>query len=257
MTAIVPTTTITLLPEEVIVKTINEQGISSVAHTNIESIQQIFMKEQALETPLLPSQWGVVKYYRKNNYEGYVMTTAPTERTVYIDSRVGNESDPEITIPIPPLLWVFEVRTDETGTKSLTHSMMYALRHELLSFNDSVLNAPFPNIGIHHGICWGRENPPVPSSKSIQNIPARFFQQAFNNDLAHNRTNPIIYANESLGIREQETDSALLHMFYVADKLKESKEAGERFFYPFDTLKPTANLTVEHVVKMYMPQIFG
>lgn len=257
MTTIVPSTTITLLPEEVTVKTINEQGVTNLVHTNIENIQQIFLKEQALETPLLPSQWGVVKYYRKNNYEGYVLTTAPTERTITLDTYLGGRDERQITIPVPPLLWVFEVRTDGNDTKSLTHSMMYALKHELLSMKDVVLNAPFPNLGIHHGICWGRENPPVPSSKSIQNIPARFFQQPFNNDLAGNRVNSFYYENEELGIRSHQTDSALHHMLHMADMLKEAKEAGEAFSYPFDTLKPTAGLTVEQAVKNYLPQLFN
>lgn len=66
------------------------------------------MKEQAMETPLLPSQWGVVKYYRKNHYEGYVLTTPPTERVVKFDIGRSSELPTEVTLPIPPMLWVLK-----------------------------------------------------------------------------------------------------------------------------------------------------
>lgn len=253
---VVPVTTIELYPEEVKVTTINEKGIKSVKNTNIDNISAIFMKEQAMETPLLPSQWGVVKYYRKNNYEGYVLTTPPTERKITIDARFNRDENLEITIPVPPLLWIFEVNTTPDGSKNLTHSMMYALKHELLSFKDAVLHAPYPNIGIHHGICWGRVNPEVPTSKSIQNIPARFFSQPFNFDLSSNRVKPFDYSNEEFNIRQTSTDSAIYHMLEMSEKLAAAKDAGETFSYPFDTLKSVGTQKVEDVVRAYMPMIF-
>lgn len=251
----VPTTTITLAPEQVTVATVNEQGIKSVKNTNIENIQQIFMKEQAMETPLLPSQWGVVKYYRKNHYEGYVLTTPPTERQVVMDIRQDGVPR-EMTIPVPPLVWIFEVMTDSNNNKKLTHSMMYVIKHELLSLNDKVLHAPFPNLGVSHGICWGRENPSTPTSKSIQNLPARYFSQPFNNDLAHNRVKSFRYTPIVNG-DSFETDNAVHHMVTLARELEESKEAGEDYSYPFNTLKEAGTMDVNAALHAYLPRIFN
>lgn len=251
-----PKTTIELEPEKVTVTTVNEDGVKAIKQTNIETIQQIFMKEQALETPLLPSQWGIVKYYRKNHYEGYVMTTPPTEREVKFDFYGGHNSLPtEITLPVPPQLWIFEVMTDSRGNKKLTHSMMYVLKHELLSLKDSLFHAPFCNIGISHGICWGNRVPEVPTSKSIQNIPARFFTQPFNFDLSNNRVKPFqwTYANGNT----ENTEIAVYHMINEANKLKEAKEAGETYSYPFDSLKPAGSLNVEAAIKAYLPSLFN
>ncbi|WP_263117491.1 prokaryotic E2 ligase family D protein [Bacillus subtilis] len=245
-----PTTTIVLGPETVTVTVENEQGMKSVKNTNMENVQQIFMREQSIETPLLPSQWGVVKYYRKNNFEGYVLTTPPTERKVSFDT--GARGIPEeATIPVPPLLWVFEVRTSDDGSKSLTHSMMYALKHELLSFKDKVFHAPYPNIGVSHGICWGDENPLVPTGKSIQNIPARFFGQPFNSDLSSNRV-----ASFESDILEERTDNALYHMAQLARDLAQSKEAGEEYVYPFDSLK-SSSMDVKDAISAYLPRILS
>ncbi|PFK99933.1 hypothetical protein COJ01_17970 [Priestia megaterium] len=252
-----PSTTIVLEPEKVTVTTVNEQGIKTIKHTNIETIQEIFMKEQAMETPLLPSQWGVVKYYRKNHYEGYVMTTPATERQVVFASR-DTGVPKEFTIPVPPMLWIFEVFTDGNGRKRLRHSMMYVLKHELLSFKDKVLHAPFPNIGVAHGICWGHENPEVPTGKSIQNIPARFFAQPFNFDLSHNRVKEFEWNPdpESEEYSPFNTDCAVYHMVDLSRKLQASKEAGEEFVYPFDSLKSSSTLDVQQAVKNYLPGIF-
>lgn len=245
-----PTTTIVLGPENVTVTVENEQGMKSVKNTNMENVQQIFMREQSLETPLLPSQWGVVKYYRKNNFEGYVLTTPPTERKVYFDTGIGGIPE-ETTIPVPPLLWIFEVRTSDDGSKSLTHSMMYALKHELLSFKDKVFHAPYPNIGVSHGICWGDEIPSVPTGKSIQNIPARFFSQPFNSDLSDNRVPS--FRSDILG---DDTSNALFHMVKLANDLALSKEEGQEYIYPFDSLK-ASNMDVKDAITAYLPRILS
>lgn len=247
-------TTIVLDPEQVTVTTLSDTGVKTVKQSNIETIQQIFMKEQALQTPLLPSQWGVVKYYRKNHYEGYVLTTAPTEREVTFDIN-NSQVIPESTIlPVPPLLWIFEVMTDQDGNKKLTHSMVYVLKHELLSFKDKIMHAPFCNIGVSHGICWGNRYPEVPVSKSIQNIPARFFSQPFNSDLSGNRVKEFTFDNPSGD--DFTTDSALYHMVREANRLAAAKEAGETYVYPFDSLKPITAMDVETAVKTYLPSIF-
>lgn len=252
MSSLVTKTVITLEESSTTVEVTYKDGLKEKKNSNIENIQQIFMKEQAMETPLLPSQWGVVKYYRKNNYEGYVLTTPPTEREVTFDVHQSEFRGTRI-VPIPPMLWIFEVQNGDNDKKKLTHSMAYVLKHELLSFNDVVLHAPFPNIGVNHGICWGKENPPVPSSKSIQNIPARFFGQPFNFDLASSRVQEFLY---NFNGAEQNTDSAFYHMHLLAKQLEEAKENDEAFNYPFDTLKTAGTSRVKDAVKTYMPSIF-
>lgn len=243
-------TVITLEKNKITIDSFGEDGIKSTKNTNLENLQQVFLNEQALETPLLPSQWGVVKYYRKNNFEGYVLTTAPTVRKVTFDCRLKDHEEEELEIPLPPLLWIFEVRTEQNGNKVLQHSMVYALKHELLSFKDTVYHAPFPNIGISHGICWGSGNPSATSSKSLQNIPARFFSQPFNHDLAHDRVNSFEYEDEDGDFNP--TTNALEFMQKIG---QEYAEQGEEYAFPYDLLKKVGNFKVEDVVKNYLPSL--
>lgn len=249
-----PSTVIVMEEDKVTVTVTNRSGIKKVTNTNVENIQQIFMREQAMETPLLPSQWGVVKYYRKNNYEGYVLTTPPTERNVtFTVNRAGVPG--QLTVPVPPLVWIFELMDEEDGGKKLMHTMMYVLKHELLSLKDKVWHAPFPNIGVSHGICWGHGNLPVIlSSKSIQNIPARFFQQPFNFDLSINRVRSFEHRDHNGRI--ETTDNAVHYMMKIARQLEEKKAAGEPFDFPFEDLKPVGTFDVEQVIRNTMPGIF-
>lgn len=249
-----PSTTIHMEPSKVTVTTVNADGIKKSTNTNIENIQQIFMNQQSIETPFLPSQWGVVKYYRKDHYEGYVLTKEATERKVMIlQGNTGNE----LILPLPPMIWFFEIMTNPTGDKTLTHSMTYVIKHELLSMSDIVYHAPYPNIGTSNGICWGAGNlPAVPTSKSIQNIPARFFTQPFNNDLAHNRVKPITQNHPAITRNTPGSDHAVTHMKMLAYDLEECKKEGKPFIYPFETLKETANMTVEKAARMSMPNLF-
>ncbi|MEK1828780.1 hypothetical protein AAAC51_06425 [Priestia megaterium] len=246
-------TTIFMGKDQVTVTTVDELGMKSIKQTSIDNVQAVFMLEQAMETPLLPSQWGVVKYYRKNHYEGYVLTTAPSERIVNFDTR--RDGVPEsMTVPIPPLVWIFEVLTNNSG-KKLMHSMVYVLKHELLSLKDDVLHCPYPNIGVSHGICWGRDLPSVPTGKSIQNIPARFFSQPFNTDLSTNRTEMVNLTLPNGSTRE--TDNALDHMIYCGNLLEKSKKEETPFVYPFETLKKAGTLNVEKAIKNYLPGVFN
>ncbi|UOE58131.1 prokaryotic E2 ligase family D protein [Cytobacillus oceanisediminis] len=249
-------TMILLEPERVTVTTTNEDGIKTVKNTNIENIQRIFMKEQAMETELLPSQWGVVKYYRKNHYEGYVMTTPPATRKITLDLR-SNHIPAELTIPVPPLVWIFEIFKNAQGEKTLTHSMIFTIKHELLSLKDKVLHAPYPNIGVNHGICWGRGNTPsVPTAKSLQNVPARFFSQPFNFDLSVNRVKLFNHVNPDTSTAEQ-TDSAIYHMIKLAKEFEEAKNEGKEYSYPFETLKEAGTMDVERAIRNTLPGIFS
>jgi hypothetical protein len=133
--------------------------------------------------------------------------------------------------------------------------MMYVLKHELLSLKDKVWHAPFCNIGVSHGICWGSRTPEVPTSKSIQNIPARFFTQPFNFDLSGNRVKPFDWTHPN-GNTES-TDVAVYHMINEAKKLAAAKEAGEEYSYPFDSLKPAGSLDVQAAIKAYLPGLFS
>lgn len=249
-----PSTTIVLGKEQVTVTTVKENGVKKVVSTNIENLQQIFMREQAVETPLLPSQWGVIKYYRKNNYEGYVMTTPPGEREVHFPANTGRGIPTEMLLPMPPMVWIFEIRQNTDGSKTLSHSMVYVIQHEVLSLKDKVLHAPYPNIGVNHGICWGSGHTPlVPSSKSVQNIPARFFSQPFNFDLAANRVQEF---ETMIGSQPSRTDSAVYHMVKTANDYQEAQTAGRPYTYPFQELKPVGTKDLEQVIRLTLPGIF-
>lgn len=249
MTFVDSETIIHMKDDTVKITTKDELGISKVINTNLEELKNVFLVDSKMETPFLPSQWGVVKYYKKQEYEGFVLTTPPTIRKVVFDSR-GHKSEP-VELPVPPLLWIFEVLT--SGKKrSLTHSMVFALRNELLSLADMVYEAPFPNIGISNGICWGNNNTPsVQSSRSLQNIPAQFFSQPFNGDLSQNR----VKSFESVHTQGKSSTCGLQFMKHLSKTHQVAATVDKPFLYPFDMLKVSGHSTAQQVIEKYLPNI--
>lgn len=242
-------TTIEFLNKQILVRETLDSGIENITETNLQTLVELFARDHLNETPFLPSQWGVVKYYKKGDYEGIVLTTPPSNRSVSFTGNTG-PCPKKISLTVPPLLWVFEILSTP-NKKSLTHSMVYALKHELLSLNDRVYVAPFPNIGIEHGICWGSGNQPeLFTMRSLQHIPARFFQQPFNADLSTGRTESF-----RSPVTKAASNSGLDHMFYVHQLAEEAAERGEDFLYPFHTLKPDPQETAQRAIERYLSNI--
>jgi hypothetical protein len=228
-------------PVEIMVETINDAGIKRKVPTNLQNIQAIFSKEQIIESPLLPTNWGVIKFYQKGNYEGYILTTPPQVREVNV---VGSKKR-KGKLPLPPLLWFFEVLV--TGqSRRLTHTMVFALKHEVLSMEDELFHAPFPNVGVGHGICWGSSgSPQVGSIKSLQNVMPRFFSQAFNGDLAGGRLNR--FTNED----GQQSESAYCH---ITTLIKQYKDDPEKFVYPLQDLRSSGS-NIQAMAQHYLPNL--
>jgi len=225
-------TVIRISTDSVIVESQNEQGVRSSKHTNLESIQNILSADQRFETPLLPGQWGVQKYIRKDNEELFVLSVPPTIRDVEYDFR-NNDVDEErrFRIPTPGTLWLFHVSYNPANeSRVLRNTMAYALANPIMSENDRVYKMPFSNVGSY--VCWGSSSdaPVITNSKAIQSFPTQFFLRPFNNDLGDNRFRAFQDDREG---REDIRLFRVQHLFdWLAHKLSTAEAAGETFEFP-------------------------
>jgi hypothetical protein len=151
-------------------------------------------------------------------------------------------------LPLPGLIWFYEVLVSGQQRR-LTKSMVFAIKNEVLSMEDPLYHAPFPNCGVSSGICWGSSTPPVPSVKSLQSVMPRFFSQAFNGDLSGNRLNNFKMVDSDGD--EYTADNAYDHIVKLID---EYKKDPEKFVYPYDDLK-AAGSTVHSMAAHYLPNL--
>ena len=229
-------TVIRINPSTITVESKNEAGIVSTKHTNLEALQNILQADQRFETPLLPGQWGVQQYIRKDNREYYAITVPPTIREVTYDFR-NNDLDESrsFRIPTPASLWMFTVQYNPASQERIIrHVMAYAIKNPILTESDQLYKMPFSNIGSY--VCWGSSSdmPKITSAKSMQSVPTQFFLRPFNNDLGDNRFQSFYDDREG---REEVQLFRVQHLFELLDvKLKEAQEAGETFDFPLDKL---------------------
>lgn len=249
-------TNINITPSNVTVKTIDADGIQKVKNSNIPALREVFGSIGGIETPFLPSQWGVVKYYKVDNFEGYILTTPPGEREVTFDISGVIEEDTKYIVPVPALLWIFQIRKGESRSV-IDYSMVYAIKHELISMDQELYRAPFPNIGIGEGICWG-QTIDVPTPKSVQQLPSRFFETPFNFDLSSSVIdNHELHENARSFIEYIDSPSrnAVAHMVSLSEYLKEAKENDEEFEYPFGNLQE--DMSLSQAISRYLPEVSG
>lgn len=222
-------TIIRLKEDQITVETVTN-GVSSVKPTNLEALQQILVSDVHLETPLLPGQWGVQKYFLKGNVEGYVITVPEGVRDVKYDYE-DDEDPTDYKIPVPASVWMITVNYDAgTGMRRINYVRAMALANPILSEEDYCYEMPFPNIG--SAICWGSssDTPSVLNAKSLQSVPTQFFVRPFNNDLSDDKFEPFYEDREG---HERVQLFRIPHLFeYMADRLAKDPE----YKFPTDKL---------------------
>lgn len=242
-------TIIHLTDREVKVTQKNDDGMSSTKNTSLEAITNILTAQQSFKTPLLPGQWGVIKYIRQDTNEFYAYTVPPSIREVSYDFR-NNDVDETRTfrIPVPAQLWLFKVRYNPADdTRRLHSAMVHALKNPIMSENDPVFKMPFSNVG--GNVCWGSssDTPVINSAKSLQSTPTQFFLRPFNNDLGDNRFNAF---NDDREGREGVSIFRVQHLFdYMHEKLAAAEEAGETYAFPDSCLR--SSRTVQEAIHDY------
>jgi len=235
-------TVIRLKEDQITVETITD-GVSSVKPTNLEALQQILVSDVHLETPLLPGQWGIQKYFMKGNTEGYVLTIPEGVRTVGYDYEDDDEPT-EYTIPLPAMAWFIIVNYDAgSGMRRINYVKPYALANPILSEDDRLYELPVPNVG--SSICWGSDSPAVSTAKSLQSLPTQFFTRPFNNDLSDDKFQPFYEDREG---HERVQLFRIPHLFeYMADRL--AKDPSYTF--------PTGILEQRRTLRDEMRSFFG
>lgn len=244
-------TVIRLREDSIIIEEERENGMKAVKHTNLETLQNILTADVHIETPLLPGQWGVQKYLRKDDLEGYVITVPEMVREVKFDFRQnGVDETRAYTIPVPASVWFFTVRYNPAdNTRQLVQSMAYAIKNPILSENDPVFHLPVANIS--GGICWGsgRSTPEIGSAKSIQSIPTQFFLRPFNNDLSDNKFESF---NDE---REGREDVRLFRVQHLFDFLDYKLKQDEGYTFPYDVLRGDG--TFDQRMRRFFSEIMG
>lgn len=227
-------------------------GVTSRKHTTLEEVQRILSRDRSLQTPLLPGHWGTQMYAMNGSRELYVMSTPPHVRTVSYDYRGEGGDIKEFKIPLPPLLWLFNIGKNSGGELRLRHTMVYALRNWVMSDRDNLFYFPFPNVSDY--CCWGDNTPRLGTAKSITSLPDQFFNGHFNSDLDGDRYSPFHW--EKNGRRIQAfRGSHLLEYLHEMQALAEAK--GENAEFNYDCLRRYNSLTVADGIRRALDRLNG
>lgn len=230
-------------------------GVSSLKNTTIRAVQEVLTRGERIETPLLPSVWGVQKYVKVNNREMYVISTPPSVRKVKFDFRDdGNREMKEFTIPLPGFVWILIVEHNPANdTRRYIHGMAYAVKNQILSTNDQLYVFPFSNVD-HHWMCWGdgRNYPELGTSKSVMTVPDRFLANPFNNHLDHGKYQEFRTEVKGQNIRLFKTS----HLFEHLDKerTKSLEEGKGEIPFKYEVLRTQTRLgdAIDQYMREYL-----
>lgn len=152
-----------------------------------DALGDAFNAHTSMRTPLLPGQWGTRFYAKKGNYEYFVLTIAPKNRTVKWDSGDDDEDYYNYDIETPPLCWFVKIQQNGDSYR-LIDSYLFALKNDLITMNDDLYLAPFTNVYSSNAICWnGSISMNLPSPAAVISLDAAFFNAQFNSDLDDNK----------------------------------------------------------------------
>lgn len=240
-------TSIHLRPTSIEVETIKD-GVRSIKPTSLQALQEVLSRGDRIETPLLPSQWGVQKYTRINNREQFVISVPERRYTSSYDMRgeTGDREAKPFEMVAPPTLWLIYTEINPADdSRRYVHGNAYALKQPILTLNDAVFRFPFSNVS-EGFVCWGdgSDYPMLSQAKSIQSIPDRFFANPFNSDLDNQKFSSFQSKINGRSLIVERTFHLLRHM---DERIKEADKAGEEFKFDKDILIRTH--TVEQVIR--------
>lgn len=223
---------IEIQPESVQLTQIRD-GVRSTKQTNLRAIQEVLTQDKSLQTPILPSLWGVQYYARNNDRELYVITTPAHNRKVTFD---GDGSISKFEVPMPPMCW-FIIAKNRPGSEEriYQHGMVYAIKQQVLSGRDRLFRYPFANVD-NRWMCWGSgTGPAIGAAKGVQMIPDHFLGMHFNHHLDENKFEQFKAKVSGQEIRLFRTS----HLFkYMDQELKKD----EKFQFPYNSLIPEGTL---------------
>lgn len=220
----------------------NQNGRTSFKNTTLRGVQEVLTRGERIETPLLPSVWGVQKYIKVNNRELYAISTPPSIREVSYDFRAdGNREATKFKIPLPGFLWIFILDVNPNNdTRRYNHGMVYAVKNQILSENDRMFKFPFSNVD-DSWMCWGDGNnyPTLGNSKSVMTISDRFLANPFNNHLDHDK-----YRRFEAEVKGQKIQLfKTSHLFdYLAKEQAKAEAEGKNATFKYDCLREQTTL---------------
>lgn len=207
-------------PQSIQLTTVRD-GVRSTKQTDLPSIQEVLTKDKTMETPLLPSQWGMQKYARNGDREMYVLTTAPHLRECrYV------QTEETFQVPMPGFMWIIIARVQPgSDQRTYYHGMAYALKNQLLSEKDRLYRFPFANVD-NRWMCWGDQPAPaLGSAKSIMMVPDHFLSMEFNHHLDERKFE---YFTGEIRGREVELTRTSHLLKYFDEQVKKGVAEGKR-----------------------------
>ncbi|UNY39872.1 hypothetical protein KLEB273_gp196 [Bacillus phage vB_BauM_KLEB27-3] len=246
-----PKLSIHIEKEGVTIEKVTPSGMKSIKKTTVENIQRVISDNAVSQTPLLPSQWGCIKYASKNSLEFYAITVPQHIKKVSYDVHDSHENFAEYEIVVPDALWLLSFRKQE-GSEARTYHQggVYALKGQILSGNETVYRYPFSNTNSDPWLCWGSQSsyPNVNFSRGIMTVPDQFLSNPFNHDLDSQKFVDFNYEKDNVNVSVFRTN----HLFqYIDDKLKEAKEEGTQYSFPNDILI-SENMNVQEAIDHFM-----
>lgn len=235
----------------VTIEKVTPSGMKTIKKTTVENIQRVISNNAMSQSPLLPSQWGCIKYATKNSVEFYAITVPQHIKKVSYDVHNNHEDFAEYEVVVPDALWLLSFKKQEGSEVRTYHNGgVYALKGQILTGAEEVYRYPFSNTNSDPWLCWGASSnyPNVNFSRGIMTVPDQFLSNPFNNDLDSNNFAEFSYKQNDVDISVFKTN----HLFQHIDiKLKEAKEAGNQYSFPNDILIPEG-MNVEEAINHFM-----
>ena len=164
-----------------IMATTTVNGVHNSKTISPDSLSRLIQQQTALTTPLLPGSNGVKLYSRKESLEYIAYVTPPKMRTII-------HEDSTIVAPTPRLIWFVCIDNSRGNSPYIRDTELFALQNEVLTADDILYRAPFPNVYSSHGICWeGNLQENIRSVNAAGSVESQFFAAKFNNDLDDHR----------------------------------------------------------------------
>ena len=147
----------------------------------LQNFQSCISREFCLDTGLLPV--GTIAFKLHQDRKRLAMIRSAGIKSVkYELSDEGHDIIKDYIVPIPALLWIFEMNLRNI----ILDTRVFAVKTELITPNIHVFNVPLSNVYDDGRVCWGDKDflrEPLRSLVGLASLPDVFFSRAFNRDL--------------------------------------------------------------------------
>lgn len=192
MSAKLPLASIDIFPDSIMMTEHGKDGMGRTWPVSPEGLAQAVAKDFKLDTGLMPTLHGVVRYVRHNSTTILYYQVPEHKRSIVFRDDNGHST----TYPnckMPWSLFVLILRADRNGTHVMQdNGWVYAAKGPILTPTDNVYRYPYTNVENNGHICHGSHDMP----RAWKNIAGasgfaeQFFSSNFNHHLDHGNYQP-------------------------------------------------------------------